>query len=121
MLQAAGLTKKYGDHLALDGLDLNIAAGEIFCLLGANGAGKTTTINLFLDFIRPSSGEARIDGKVVAGHGGPRPPYHRLHPRAGCPLRQPHRLRKPGLFLRVGWKTSVAGAAIRVVAGGRSG
>ncbi|MDJ0840716.1 MAG: ABC transporter ATP-binding protein [Acidobacteriota bacterium] len=66
MLQAIGLTKSYGDHTALKPLDLEIGVGEIFCLLGANGAGKTTTINLFLDFIRPSGGEARIDGKKVA-------------------------------------------------------
>ena len=68
MLQAIGLSKKYGGHTALDNLNLTIEPGEIFCLLGANGAGKTTTINLFLDFIRPNSGEARIDGKTVAQH-----------------------------------------------------
>lgn len=66
MLQAIGLTKAYGDHVALKPLDLKIESGEIFCLLGANGAGKTTTINLFLDFIRPSGGEARIDDKRVS-------------------------------------------------------
>ena len=69
MLKAVGLTKKYGDHTALNDLNLDIAPGEIFCLLGANGAGKTTTINLFLDFILPSSGEALIDGKVAANNG----------------------------------------------------
>ena len=60
MLQATNLTKCYGDVLALDALNLHIPAGEIFCLLGANGAGKTTTINLFLNFITPTSGAARI-------------------------------------------------------------
>jgi len=68
VLEAIGLTKNYGDHTALDRLDLAVAPGEIYCLLGANGAGKTTTINLFLDFIRPSDGEARIDGKRVDRH-----------------------------------------------------
>ncbi|MGQ0620489.1 MAG: ABC transporter ATP-binding protein [Panacagrimonas sp.] len=68
MLQASGLTKQYGEHTALAALDLHIAPGEIFCLLGANGAGKTTTINLFLDFIEPSAGKALIDGLEVARH-----------------------------------------------------
>lgn len=63
MLQAIELTKRYEDgHLALDALNLDIKAGEIFFLLGANGAGKTTTINLFLNFIEPTSGKALIDG-----------------------------------------------------------
>lgn len=63
MLQAIGLTKRYEDgQLALDALSLEIKSGEIFFLLGANGAGKTTTINLFLNFIEPTSGKAIIDG-----------------------------------------------------------
>lgn len=63
MLQAIDLTKRYDDgRLALDALNLTIPAGEIFFLLGANGAGKTTTLNLFLNFIRPTSGQALIDG-----------------------------------------------------------
>lgn len=62
MLEAIGLTKQFGSHRALDGLDLQVKAGEIFCLLGANGAGKTTTIRLFLGFIPPTAGEARVGG-----------------------------------------------------------
>ena len=65
MLEAIGLTKRYGDHVALDHLDLRVEGGEIYCMLGANGAGKTTTINLFLNFIAPSEGHARIDGTDV--------------------------------------------------------
>lgn len=65
MLEAKDLTKKYGDFTALDTLNLNIRAGDIFCLLGANGAGKSTTINLFLNFIKPSSGKAFINGMDV--------------------------------------------------------
>ncbi len=65
MLEATDLTKKYGNHLALNGLNLSVAEGEIFCLLGANGAGKTTTINLFLNFIAPTSGMAKIHGIQV--------------------------------------------------------
>jgi ABC-2 type transport system ATP-binding protein len=63
MLQTQNLTKRYEDgNLALDSLNLEIKEGEIFFLLGANGAGKTTTINLFLNFIEPTSGTAFING-----------------------------------------------------------
>jgi ABC-2 type transport system ATP-binding protein len=65
VLEAVDLSKKYGSQVALDRLNLTIAPGEVFCLLGANGAGKTTTINLFLNFIEPSGGTARIDGLDV--------------------------------------------------------
>ena len=66
LLEARGLTKRFGDQLALDGLNLSVAAGETLCLLGANGAGKTTTLNLFLGFTTPSAGTAVVDGQVVA-------------------------------------------------------
>lgn len=63
MLQAIDLTKRYEDgRLALDALNLTVGAGEVFFLLGANGAGKTTTLNLFLNFIAPTSGQALVDG-----------------------------------------------------------
>ena len=63
MLQAIDLSKRYEDGLlALDHMSLEVKEGEIFCLLGANGAGKTTTINLFLNFIEPTDGQALIDG-----------------------------------------------------------
>ncbi len=62
MIETKGLTKRYGDRLALDSLDLSVAAGEIYALLGANGAGKSTTIHLLLGFLRPDAGSASIDG-----------------------------------------------------------
>lgn len=65
MLEAKDLTKEYGDFTALNSLNLNIRAGDIFCLLGANGAGKSTTINLFLNFIQPTSGKAFVNGLDV--------------------------------------------------------
>jgi ABC-2 type transport system ATP-binding protein len=65
MLQATALTKRYDSHIALDDLTLTVQPGEVFCLLGANGAGKTTTINLFLNFIQPTSGTASINGVDV--------------------------------------------------------
>ena len=63
MIEATDLTKRYEDGLlAVDHLNLNITEGEIYCLLGANGAGKTTTVNLFLNFIEPTNGTAKING-----------------------------------------------------------
>ncbi|WP_396215321.1 ABC transporter ATP-binding protein, partial [Gemmatimonas sp.] len=61
-LAARALTKTYGAVTALDHLDLEIGAGDVYCLLGANGAGKTTTINLFLNFVAPTSGQALVCG-----------------------------------------------------------
>lgn len=65
-LQARALSKCFGDHLAVDGLDLTVSPGEIVCLLGANGAGKTTTIQLFLGFLTPTAGSAMVCGQAVA-------------------------------------------------------
>lgn len=65
MLEARNLNKMYGQHHALNNLNLTIQPGEIFALLGQNGAGKTTTINLFLGFLKPTSGAAYIDGISV--------------------------------------------------------
>jgi ABC-2 type transport system ATP-binding protein len=66
MLEASKLTKRYNGVTALDALDLRVEPGQIFCLLGPNGAGKTTTVNLFLGFIKPDGGTARVDGRDVA-------------------------------------------------------
>jgi ABC-2 type transport system ATP-binding protein len=61
-IRTRGLTKRYGDLVAVDGLDLEVRAGEIFGLLGQNGAGKTTTILMLLGLTEPSGGEARVVG-----------------------------------------------------------
>ena len=66
MIEAEYLTKRYDDGvLALDHVSFAVSPGQIYAMLGANGAGKTTTINLFLNFIEPTEGEARIDGIVT--------------------------------------------------------
>ena len=57
-----GVTKRYGDVLALNDLDLTIDEGEIFGFLGPNGAGKSTTINILLDFVRPTAGSVEVLG-----------------------------------------------------------
>lgn len=60
MLETIDLSKSYNGVTALERLTLSVKPREIVCLLGANGAGKTTTINLFLNFIQPSSGVAKV-------------------------------------------------------------
>lgn len=65
MLVAENLTKIYGDYKALNNLNLRLNKGEIFALLGQNGAGKSTTINIFLGFLKPTEGDAKIDGISV--------------------------------------------------------
>jgi ABC-2 type transport system ATP-binding protein len=61
-IRTRGLTKTYGDLVAVDHLDLEVHAGEIFGLLGQNGAGKTTTILMLLGLTEPTEGEARVVG-----------------------------------------------------------
>lgn len=65
VIEAFALTKRYGGVTAVDELDLRIHAGEVFCLLGPNGAGKTTTVSMFLGFVAPSYGSARVCGLDV--------------------------------------------------------
>src|SRR4029078_5722261 len=61
-IRTRGLTKAYGDLIAVDHLDLEVQAGEIFGLLGQNGAGKTTTILMLLGLTEPTDGQARVVG-----------------------------------------------------------
>ena len=61
-IQTHGLTKRYGDTIALDALDLTVNAGEVYGFLGPNGAGKTTTIRLLLGLHRPSAGSSALFG-----------------------------------------------------------
>ena len=65
MLIAENLSKTYGDYKALNNLNLKLNEGEIFALLGQNGAGKSTTINIFLGFVKPTEGVAKINGISV--------------------------------------------------------
>jgi ABC-2 type transport system ATP-binding protein len=61
-VSAAGLVKRYGQTVALDGLDLEVSTGEVHGFLGPNGAGKTTTIRILLGLIRADAGQARLLG-----------------------------------------------------------
>ena len=67
-IQAVGLTRSFGDHLAVDHLDLGVAPGELFSLLGPNGAGKTTTIKMLCGLLRPTSGTAIVRGFDITKH-----------------------------------------------------
>jgi ABC-2 type transport system ATP-binding protein len=62
MIKIRGLTKKYGSHIAVDNLTLDIYENEVFGLLGSNGAGKTTTIHMLATLLKPSSGSATVNG-----------------------------------------------------------
>lgn len=64
-IAGTALTKRYGDRLAVDALDLEVRAGEVFGLLGPNGAGKTTTMRMLLGLIRPDSGTATVLGESL--------------------------------------------------------
>jgi len=65
MIKIRSLVKKYGDHIAVDNLTLDINENEVFGLLGSNGAGKTTTIHMLATLLKPSSGSATVDGYDV--------------------------------------------------------
>src|SRR6187431_2377400 len=68
-LRCRGLVKRYGDLVALDGLDLEVARGECFGLLGPNGAGKTTTVELFEGLLQPDGGTLEVLGERWQGDG----------------------------------------------------
>lgn len=62
ILSTTNLTKKYGDHLAVDNINIRVKKGIVYGFLGPNGAGKTTTIRMLLGLIKPTSGSAKIFG-----------------------------------------------------------
>ena len=65
MIETIKLTRKYGELVALDNLDLKVESGSCFGFIGPNGAGKTTTIRILATLLKPTWGEARIDGLTV--------------------------------------------------------
>ncbi len=64
-IEAEGLTQRFGDFVAVDGVSFKIDEGEIFGFLGSNGCGKTTTMKMLTGLLPPTSGEARLFGKTV--------------------------------------------------------
>lgn len=61
-IETDGLTKSYGSARGVLNVDLEVRRGEVFGFLGPNSAGKTTTIRVLMDFLRPTSGQARVLG-----------------------------------------------------------
>lgn len=66
ILEIRGLTKKFGDFVAVDNMSLSVREGEIFGFLGANGAGKSTTINMIASLLRSTKGEIELLGRSIA-------------------------------------------------------
>src|SRR5690242_21337303 len=62
VIRADALSKRFGRVQALDGLSLDVRAGEVLGFLGPNGAGKTTTMRLLMGYLRPTAGSARVHG-----------------------------------------------------------
>ena len=83
-IEASGLTKCFGDVLAVNDLSLNIRRGEIYGFLGLNGAGKTTTIRMLLGMIRPSAGAVSLFGTKV------KPLQGTIWQRVGYMVETPH-------------------------------
>ena len=73
LLEIRNITKKYGDNIAVDNVDLTIYEGEIFALLGSSGCGKSTLLRMIAGFENPSSGSILLDGEDIIGV----PPYKR--------------------------------------------
>ena len=67
VIEVLGVSKRYGDIAAVDGIDLSVAQGEMFGLIGPNGAGKSTLFKLMLGLVPPDSGEIRVQGVLIDG------------------------------------------------------
>ena len=76
-LALRGIGKRYGDVAAVDGLDLDLEAGELVSLLGPSGCGKTTTLRMIAGFIDPTAGSIEMDGRVLSSPAGSLPPERR--------------------------------------------
>ncbi|TMS00295.1 ABC transporter ATP-binding protein [Nonomuraea basaltis] len=71
-IEAGGLSKRFGDRLAVEGLTFKVGQGEVFGLLGPNGAGKTTTVRMLTTLLRPTAGWAKVGGVEVTPENGAR-------------------------------------------------
>src|SRR3954451_5734331 len=72
-IELQSLCKRFGDATAVDGIDLDMPAGEFFTMVGPSGCGKTTTLRMIAGFERPTSGQILLDGADV----GQTPPHRR--------------------------------------------
>ena len=69
LIETAGVSKAYGSFVALDGVSLTVARGELLSIVGPNGAGKTTLVNVLTGLLKPTSGTVRFKGEDIAGIG----------------------------------------------------
>ncbi|MGC9521900.1 MAG: ATP-binding cassette domain-containing protein [Anaerolineae bacterium] len=93
MIETVGLTKRFGDLVAVDDVTLTVAPGEVLALLGPNGAGKTTTVRMLSSILKPTCGWARVAGYDVVTEG------HEVRRRVGVLTEA------PGLYTRMtGWE-----------------
>ena len=76
-LELNGITKKFGDALAVRDVNLSVEKGTFVCLLGPSGCGKTTTLRLIAGFINPDGGEIRVGDRVLSRAGNSLPPERR--------------------------------------------
>src|SRR5579859_3379414 len=67
IIEADGLTRRYGERVAVDHVDFSISRGEIFGFLGPNGAGKSTTVRMLTGYVPPTGGTARVAGCDIVG------------------------------------------------------
>src|SRR4051812_26895948 len=65
MISTQGLTKRYGEVHAVDGIDLEVREGDVYGFLGANGSGKTTTVRMLLGLVLATSGDAELFGEPM--------------------------------------------------------
>ena len=68
IIEASGLTKAYGDNVAVDGVDLSVEDGAFFGILGPNGAGKTTLMRILAGLLEATAGSITLDGEDVLKH-----------------------------------------------------
>ena len=68
-LELRALTRRFGDIVAVDAIDLTVGHGLLCCLLGPSGCGKTTTLRLVAGFLTPGAGDIRVGGQVLSGPG----------------------------------------------------
>ena len=68
MIEVKNLTKRYGNHLAVDHLNFTVESGKIYGFLGPNGAGKSTTMNIMTGYLGATEGQVLIDGIVPYFH-----------------------------------------------------
>jgi ABC-type Fe3+/spermidine/putrescine transport system ATPase subunit len=76
-LKLTGVSKRYGDFLAVDGIDLELQSGEFVSLLGPSGCGKTTTLRMIAGFVDPTLGTIEMDGQILSSPAGSLPPDRR--------------------------------------------